>query len=118
MLFVPSLPRFMGALNGAAGMRVRAKVDRNQPEIVAALRKAGAVVHCTHQLGKGFPDLFCNYRGRIFGFEVKDPMQNPAARKPTPDQVAWLENWNRCGETVFVIETAEAAILIMQERTK
>ena len=99
-------------------MRVRARVDRNQPEIVAALRKAGAVVHCTHQLGGGFPDLFCNFRGRIFGFEVKDPMQKQSARELTDDQQAWITNWNRSGQTVFVIETAEAAIEIMVERTQ
>ena len=99
-------------------MRVRARVDRNQPEIVAALRKAGAVVHCTHQLGGGFPDLFCNFRGRIFGFEVKDPMQPPSARKLTPAEDSFIENWNRCGQTIFVIETAEAAISIMVERTR
>lgn len=99
-------------------MRVRARVDRNQPEIVAALRKAGAVVHCTHQLGGGFPDLFCNFRGRIFGFEVKDPLQPPSARKLTPGEQVWIANWNQSGQTVFVIETAEAAIAIMVERTK
>lgn len=99
-------------------MRVRARVDRNQPEIVAALRKAGAVVQCTHQLGGGFPDLFCNFRGRIFGFEVKDPQQPPSKRKLTDDEQAWIDNWNRSGQTVFVIETAESAISIMQERTR
>ena len=99
-------------------MRIRARVDRNQPEIVAALRKAGAVVHCTHQLGGGFPDLFCNFRGRIFGFEVKDPLQPPSARKLTEGEQVWITNWNQSGQTVFVIETAEAAISIMQERTQ
>ena len=99
-------------------MRVRARVDRNQPEIVAGLRKAGAVVHCTHQLGCGFPDVFCNYRGRIFGFEIKDPAQPLSRRQLTDDEKAFLDNWNRCGETIFVIETAEQAINIMQERTR
>ena len=99
-------------------MRVRARVDRNQPEIVAGLRKAGAVVHCTHQLGGGFPDVFCNYRGRIFGFEIKDPKQPLSDRQLTKDEKAWLENWNRSGQTVFVIETTEQALNIMQERTR
>lgn len=98
-------------------MRVRARVDRNQPEIVAGLRKAGAVVHCTHQLGGGFPDVFCNFRGRIFGFEIKDPQQPPSGRKLTDDEKAFLDNWNRCGETIFVIETVEQALTIMTERT-
>lgn len=99
-------------------MRKRAKVDGNQPEIVAALRKAGAVVHSTAQLGGGFPDLFCNFRGRIFGFEVKDPAQPPSKRKLTPDETAFHENWNRSGQTIFVIETAEQALNIMVEGTR
>jgi hypothetical protein len=98
------------------GYRI-AKVDRNQPEIVKALRKAGAVVHPTHQLGHGFPDVFCNYRGRIFGFEIKDPLQPASRRALTDDEKSFIENWNRCGETIFVIETAEQALKIMTERT-
>lgn len=99
-------------------MRRRARTDGNQSEIVAALRKAGALVHCTHQLGGGFPDLFCNYRGRIFGFEVKDPTQKPSDRKLTADEQAFHENWNRSGQTIFVIETAEQGIKIMTEQTR
>ncbi len=99
-------------------MRVRAKVDRNQPEIVAALRKAGAVVHSTAQLGGGFPDVFCNFRGRIFGFEIKDPTQKPSDRKLTPHEQAFHDNWNRSGQTIYVIETAEQALDIMVERTR
>jgi hypothetical protein len=99
-------------------VRQRARVDRNQAEIVAALRKAGAVVHCTHQLGGGFPDVFCNFRGRIFGFEIKDPQQPPSGRKLTDAEKAFHENWNRSGQTIHTIETAEAAIKIMVEGTQ
>lgn len=99
-------------------MRVRARIDRNQPEIVSGLRKAGVVVHCTHQLGGGFPDLFCNYRGRIFGFEVKDPKQPPSARKLTDDEQAFHDNWNRSGQTIYTIHSAEEAINIMVEQTR
>lgn len=99
-------------------MRKRAKVDGNQREIVAALRKAGAVVHSTAQLGGGFPDVFCNFRGRIFGFEIKDPKHAPSDRKLTDMEQAFHDNWNRSGQTIYVIETAEQALEIMVERTR
>lgn len=99
-------------------MRRAARVDGNQPEIVAALRKAGAVVHSTAQLGGGFPDIFCNFRGRIFGFEIKDPKQKPSDRRLTPDEQAFHDNWNRSGQTIYVIETAEQALDIMVEQTR
>ena len=39
------------------------KVDINQPEIVAALREAGATVSHTHMVGHGFPDLVAGVPG-------------------------------------------------------
>lgn len=38
-------------------MRRAAKVDANQPALVAQLRAAGYHVAPTHALGRGFPDL-------------------------------------------------------------
>ena len=52
-------------------MRRAAKVDSNQPEIVEAFRKMGCDVLHTHQLGKGYPDLFVAYSGIWLAIEVK-----------------------------------------------
>lgn len=38
-------------------MRRDAKADANQPEVIAELRRCGAVVAHTHQLGSGKPDF-------------------------------------------------------------
>jgi hypothetical protein len=38
-------------------MRRAAKIDANQPQIVEALRKAGATVHSLAAVGNGIPDL-------------------------------------------------------------
>jgi hypothetical protein len=39
-------------------MRTASRVDANQPEIVAALRKCGATVQHLHQVGHGARDPF------------------------------------------------------------
>lgn len=52
-------------------MRYAARVDVNQPEIVKALRKLGAFVHCLHREGQGCPDLLVGWRQRWWLFEVK-----------------------------------------------
>ncbi len=53
-------------------MRRAANVDRNQPEIVAALRAAGATVEYLHAVGGGCPDLLVGYRGANYVLEVKE----------------------------------------------
>lgn len=45
-------------------MRRAAKVDRNQAEIVAALRKVGCSVLSLSAIGNGCPDLLVSYRQR------------------------------------------------------
>ena len=47
-----------------------AKVDNNQPEIVAALRKVGAIVKHVHQL-KNLFDILVYYNGKTFSVEIK-----------------------------------------------
>ena len=49
------------------------RVDANQAEIVEALRAAGALVHCTHTVGDGFPDLVAAIDGEVFLLEIKSP---------------------------------------------
>lgn len=88
-------------------MRRAARVDENQPEIVAALRLAGVCVQPLHAVGDGCPDLLCGYRGRNILIEIKNPEADPCKRRLTPDQVDWHAHW--LGE-VHVVLTAEEAI--------
>jgi len=88
-------------------MRRAAKVDANQGEIVAALRKIGATVQPLHAVGQGCPDLLVGWRGMTSLLEVKDGAKPPSARKLTEDQEKWHANWR--GQ-VAVVETVEQAI--------
>lgn len=88
-------------------MRRAARVDQNQAEIVAALRKIGARVEPMHSMGRGFPDLLVMWRGVLTLLEVKDGSKPPSQRKLTPDQIEWHAQW---GECVRVVENVEQAI--------
>lgn len=87
-------------------MRYAAKVDDNQPAIIAALRKAGCSVTPTHQAGKGFPDLAVGRQGRTYLLEIKDGDKIPSKQKLTDDQVRWHGAW--LGHKAVVRNVAEA----------
>lgn len=82
------------------------RIDRNQPEIVSALRKAGVSVELTHEVGGGFPDLVCGVPEAVFLLELKDGDKPPSERKLTPDQVVWHARWR--GPVHIVTSVAEA----------
>lgn len=52
-------------------MRRAANIDKNQPEIVAQLRKAGVSVQPLHTAGNGVPDLLCGWRQVNILLELK-----------------------------------------------
>lgn len=93
-------------------MRV-CRIDPNQPDIVAKLRKFGCSVAHTHTLGDGFPDIVVGYNGLNFMFEIKNPLQPPSKRRLTPDEVIFHDNWKG---TIHVIESFEDAFSIIQGR--
>lgn len=79
-----------------------ARVDRNQTEIVEALRAIGASVQSLAPVGKGVPDLLVGYRGVNFLIEVKG--KNGVLTAP---QVTWHAEWRG---VVYVVRDAGAAI--------
>jgi hypothetical protein len=87
-----------------------AKIDANQNEIVAALRKIGCSVQILSSVGKGCPDILVGFRGENFLIEIKDGNKPPSGQKLTPDQVEWHVNWN--GQ-VKVANSVEQAIEIV-----
>lgn len=87
-----------------------AKIDANQPEIIAALRKAGASVQPLHTVGQGCVDLLVGYRGANHCLEVKDGSKPPSARELTPDQIQWHMDWR--GHAMVVNSVDEALIAI------
>ena len=88
--------------------RFAAKVDRNQSEIVTALRAAGATVQPLHTVGAGCPDLLVGFRGRNFLLEVKDWQARPGDRELNAAQVEWHGGWK--GQ-VCKVETVDAALI-------
>jgi hypothetical protein len=111
----------------------RKRVDRNQPEIVKAVRKAGATVGHTHEIGKGFPDIVIGCEGlslvgnfsrskvrealvEIKGVkiiegcnllvEIKDDQQPESKRKLTPDEADWHDKWRGQLEIVAGVRAA------------
>ena len=81
------------------------RVDANQPEIVAALRKAGCSVQHLHELGQGCPDIVVGYHGRNYLLEIKTQ-----TGKLTPVQVWWHEEWRGHIARVDTVDEALAAV--------
>ena len=92
-------------------MRRAAKIDRNQPAIVAALRKIGCSVQSLAPIGDGCPDLlvWSPLRRELLVIEVKDGAKPPSERRLTPDQVLWHANWKG---PVHVVESVEDALRV------
>lgn len=93
-------------------MRRAAKIDRNQPEIVKALRAVGAKVMPMHFVGSGFPDLLVNYRGRLVLLEVKDGDNIPSRKKLTPDERDFFDEFNHPGQVVYLVESVDDAFKV------
>lgn len=83
-------------------MRLRAKIDTNQPKIVSALRALGATVQSLATVGHGVPDLLVGHCGENFLLEVKTE-----TGKLTPDETIWIAKWNG---HVTIVRTAEEAL--------
>lgn len=96
-------------------MRVAAKIDANQPEIVKALRKVGATVQTLAAVGKGVPDLLVAKGGYLCLMEVKDGSKPPSARKLTPDQIKWHGAW---ASPVYVVTSIDEALEVLKNITQ
>lgn len=83
------------------------KIDANQPEIVAALRKAGATVQVLSTVGKGVPDLLVGYKLHNILLELK-----VKGGQLTPQQKLWHGSW--LGD-VFVVYSPEEAVKTIKE---
>ena len=87
-------------------MRRAAKVDRNQSEIVRALRQAGASVQCLHMVGEGCPDLLVGFGGRNLILEVKDGELPPSKQALTYHEKEWNILWK--GQCCVITSVSEA----------
>lgn len=95
-------------------MRTAAKIDKNQTEVVAALRKVGASVQSLASIGKGCPDLLVGFQGTLYLMEVKDGENVPSKQLLTDDQKKWHENWT--GSPVYVVRSIDGALKILNQK--
>jgi hypothetical protein len=92
----------------------RKRADKNQPEIVKALRDVGATVQHLHTVGQGCPDLLVGYKNRNYFIEVKTMKDLPKNFCGVPGWEAlndrereWHGHW---AGTSLVVFTAEEAL--------
>ena len=93
-------------------MKYARQRDKNERDIVAALKAAGASVQ---QLdGTGVPDLLVSYRDVLHLIEVKNPDAKGGAKYNTGEgeltegQVKWWSTW--LGKRPVVVHTAAEAL--------
>jgi len=92
-------------------MRRANRIDENQNDIVAALRKAGATVRVISQ-GDGIPDLLVGFKGETILLEVKDGNKPPSARTLTPAEQKFFNEWE--GGLCMVVKSVEDALELLE----
>lgn len=92
-------------------MRHAARIDANQEQIVSALRAMGATVRIVTQ-GNGLPDLLVGFRGVTILMEVKDGQKAPSARKLTPAEQKFFDEWR--GGIVAIVNSVDEAIALLK----
>lgn len=95
-------------LDGKRDMKY-AKIDSNQPEIVAAFRKCGFTVRHTHMVGKGFVDIVVGRSGSNTLVEIKDGSLPASKQKLTPMEQEFFDHWR--GTAVIVSSVADVLAL-------
>lgn len=91
----------------------RRRTDRNQAEIIAALRGAGATVVDLSATGGGVPDLLVG-RGRVtFLLEVKRPERSANESRPATvaRQQRFRDTWR--GGPVRVVRSVDEALAVV-----
>ena len=96
-------------------MRRAAKVDANQPDIVAALRKIGARVQHLHGVGGGCADLLVGHGNTLTLVEVKDGSRPPSEQKLNALQEEFHAQWEGFA---FVVKSPEEAVSLILGRTQ
>ena len=94
--------------------RFHCKADANQPEIVEAIRRAGATVLHLHTIGKGCPDICIGYAGLSLLAEIKDGSKPQSAQRLTSDEQEWHDTWKGGVYIVRNVEDALNAVLTLR----
>ena len=97
-------------------MRLKAKIDANQPEIVKALRQIGCSVQHLHQLGQGCPDILIGVAGFNVLAEIKDSAKPPSARNLTEDEQDWHDAWRGQVSIITCVDDALRVVRYFREQ--
>ena len=81
--------------------------DKNHTEIIKVLRKFGALVFDTADIGKGFPDVVCSISDVLYFIEIKDGSKPPSQQKLTPSEAEFHRQW---AHHVVIINSIDSAI--------
>jgi len=92
-------------------MRLRGRVDNNQPEIVKFLRKMGVSVLSLAPMGDGCPDLLVGINGKNYLFEIKKTKKS----KLTKSEKIFQTNWK--GQ-VQVVCNPESIFYLINKKIK
>ena len=93
----------------------RCRLDANHGDVAKALLSIGCSVQSLAAVGLGCPDLISAKDGVNVLFEVKDGSKPPSERKLTKDERAFSGRWKG---PLFTVESAEEAVLLMNEAVK
>jgi Holliday junction resolvase len=91
-------------------MRRHPNLDSNQPDIVKALRQAGASVTSLASVGGGVPDILVGIRDVTTVMEIKDGEKPPSKRKLTEDEVKWHNEWRG---SKHIVESVDQALAVL-----
>ena len=84
------------------------KVDKNQKDVVKALRDYGANVYLLHTVGGGIPDLMVCYADQTILIEVKDGED----KKLTPQQITLFASWK--GGPLHRVNSVQESIEVLK----
>ncbi len=92
-------------------MRRFPRKDKNHAQIVAEFQRHGCGVLDLSPMGGGCPDILVSWSGLTMLCEIKDGAKPPSARKLTPDQVKFWNDWRASPKIVKdesdVVDTVE-----------
>ena len=89
-------------------MKYHVKADANQPEIVKALRNAGAIVKHVHSV-KNLFDILVYYNSKTYNVEIK----TDAKKKLTPGEQERKEDIESAGVKYWVITSIDEALKML-----
>jgi Holliday junction resolvase len=96
-------------------MRLAARTDSNQTEVVKQFRKFGCSVAITSSLGHGFPDIIVGKNFKNILVEIKDGNKTESARKLTSDEVDFAADWKGL---ICIVENLSDVIAVVKALEK